>query len=110
MKKSRVRKTTNDTIDAESIARYLMVREEKDTFVVPENFRNLREIITAYNIVTDKIRTTKNNLIRAMDMISPGLSNAIDINEDTVDMLSTYMTPEDFISADRGDIEKYVSK
>ena len=34
MKKSRVRKTTNDTIDAESIARYLMVREEKETFVV----------------------------------------------------------------------------
>lgn len=110
MKKSRVRKTTNDTIDAESIARYLMIREEKETFVVPENFRNLREIITAYGIVTDKIRTSKNNLIRAMDMIFPGLSNAVDINEDTVDMLSAYVTPEDFISADRGDIEKYVSK
>ena len=54
MKKSRVRKTTNDTIDAESIARYLMIREEKETFVFPEN---LREIITAYSIVTDKIIT-----------------------------------------------------
>ena len=51
MKKSRVRKTTNDTIDAESIAKYLMIREEKDTFVVPENFRNIRGIITAYSIV-----------------------------------------------------------
>ena len=110
MKKSRVRKTTNDTIDAESIARYLMIREEKETFVVPENFRNLRELITAYSIVTDKIRTSKNNLIRAMDMIFPGLSNAIDINDDTVEMLSTYVTPKDFISADRADIEKYVSK
>ena len=39
-----------------------MIREEKETFVVPENFRNLREIITVYSIVTDKIRTTKNNL------------------------------------------------
>ena len=57
MKKSRVRKTTNDTIDAESITRYLMIREEKETFVVSKNFRNLREIITAYSIVTDKIRT-----------------------------------------------------
>ena len=38
MKKSRARKTTNDTIDAESIAPYLMIREEKETFVVPENF------------------------------------------------------------------------
>ena len=62
MKRSRVRKTTNDTIDAESIARYLMVREEKDTFAVPENFMDLRETITAYSIVVDKIRTTKNNL------------------------------------------------
>ena len=31
----------------------------KDTFVVPENFRNLRETITAYSVITDKIRTTK---------------------------------------------------
>ena len=93
MKKSRVRKTTNDTIDAESIARYLMVREEKETFVVPEKLMNLREFITAYSIVTDKIRTTKNNLIIALDMIFPGLSNAVDINADTVDMLSTYVTP-----------------
>ena len=38
MKKSRARKTTNDTIDAESIAPYLMIREEKEIFVVPENF------------------------------------------------------------------------
>ena len=110
MKQSRVRKTTNDAIDAESIARYLMIREEKETFVVPDNFRNLRELITAYSIVTDKIRTTKNNLIRALDMIFPGLSNAVDINADTVDMLSTFVTPEDFISADPGEIEKYVSK
>ena len=110
MKQSRVRKTTNDAIDAESIARYLMIREEKETFVVPDNFRNLRELITAYSIVTEKIRTTKNNLIRALDMIFPGLSNAVDINADTVDMLSTFVTPEDFISADPGEIEKYVSK
>jgi transposase len=110
MKKSRVRKTTNDKIDAESIARYLMIREEKETFVVPDNFRNLRELITAYSIVTDKIRTSKNNLIRAMDMIFPGLSNAVDINEDTLDMLSRYVTPEDFISADPAEIEKYVSR
>ena len=43
-------------------------------------------------------------------MIFPGLSNAIDIDEDTVEMLSKYVTSEDFISADRDDIEKYVSK
>ena len=110
MKKSRVRKTTNDAIDVESIARYLMIREEKETFPLPENFRNLREIITTYSIVTDKIRTSKNNLIRALDMIFPGLSNAIDMDEDTLDLLSKYVTPEDFISADPDEIEKYLSK
>ena len=110
MKKSRVRKTTNDTIDAESIAPYLMIREEKETFPVPDNFRNLREIITAYSIVTDKIRTTRNNLIRALDLLFPCLSNAINIDVDTVNMLTEYVTPEDFISADPADIEKYVSK
>ena len=68
--------------------RYLMIRDEKETFVVPEIFMNLREFITAYSIVTGKIRTTKNNLIRALDMIFPGLSNAIDINADTVDLFS----------------------
>jgi transposase len=110
MKKSRVRKTTNDIIDAESIARYLMVREDKDTFAVPENFMDLRETITAYSIVVDKIRTTKNNIIRALDMIFPGLSNAIHMDKDTLDMLITYMTPGDFISADPEHILKYVSR
>ena len=43
-------------------------------------------------------------------MIFPGPSNAVDINADTVDMLSTYVTPEDFISADPDEIEKYLSK
>ena len=43
-------------------------------------------------------------------MIFPGLSNAIDINADTVDLLSKYVTPEDFISADPDEIEKYLSK
>ena len=43
-------------------------------------------------------------------MIFPGLSNAIDLNEDTIDMLSKYITAEDFISADPKEIEKYVSK
>ena len=110
MKKTRVRKTTNDTVDAESIARYLIINDEKETFDVVENFMNLREFITVYSIVTGKIRTTKNDLIRALNMIFPGLSNAVDINANTVDMLSKYMTPEDFISANPDEIEKYVSK
>jgi hypothetical protein len=59
IKKSRVMKTINDTIDAESIVRYLMIRDGKETFAVPENFMNLRKFIPAYSSVTDKIRTSK---------------------------------------------------
>ena len=114
MKKSRIRKTSNDTIDAESIARYLMIMEDREAFVVPDNLRNLREIITAYGTVTGKIRTAKNNLIRAMDMIFPGLSNTVEIDQeidqDTLDMLSRYIGPEDFPTADQEDVRKYVSR
>ena len=46
------------------------------------------------------------NLIGAMEVIFPGLSNAVDIDPNTLDMLSTYITPEDFLSSDQKDIEK----
>ena len=42
MKKSRVRKTTNDSIDSESIARYLMVSKDKDSYDYPDELRNLQ--------------------------------------------------------------------
>ena len=71
---------------------------------------NLRDFITSYTIVTDRKRTTKNNLIRALDMIFPEITNAIDMNEDTAGMLNKYVTAEDFISADPGEIEKCVFK
>ena len=46
MKKSRVRKTTNDTIDAKSIVRYLMIREEKLVlfFSIPSKILNFSKI------------------------------------------------------------------
>jgi transposase len=51
MKRSRIRKTTNDIIDAESIARYLMVTETKESSTYPKDLENLGELITAYDIV-----------------------------------------------------------
>ena len=46
MKKSRVRKPTNDTIDAKSIVRYLMIREEKLVlfFSIPSKILNFSKI------------------------------------------------------------------
>ena len=56
------------------------------------------------------LRTSKNNIVRALDIIFPKLSNAVDINVDTVDVLSKYVTPGDFMSSDPKEIEKYLSK
>ena len=38
----------------------------------------------------EKIKTTKNNIKGVKDMIFPKLSKTIDINQDTLDILSAY--------------------
>jgi transposase len=110
MKKARVRKTTNDGIDAQSIARYLMVSKDMDSYDYPEELKNLRELVTALDILNTKIVATKNNIIRIMDMEFRGLSNILDLDHDTVNLLSKYHTASDFISADESEMEKYVTK
>lgn len=109
MKKSRVRKTSTDTIDAQSIARYLMVTETKDSYEFPEELKSLREFITAYDIITSKIRTKKNNIIRAMDVLFRGLSNIIDLDENTIRMLEKFRTPDEFLIAGRDGLIPYVT-
>lgn len=87
MKKSRVRKTTNDAIDSESIARYLMVSKDRDRYDYPDDLKNLRELVTALDILTTKISTARNNIISIMDMEFTGLSNVIDLDHRTIEML-----------------------
>ncbi|MEM3830246.1 MAG: hypothetical protein QXP36_13690, partial [Conexivisphaerales archaeon] len=77
LKKIKGKKDNQRYNNSKSIAMYHMVSRDKETFVIPENFRNLREIITVYSIVIDKVRTAKNNPIGVMDMISPCLSNTL---------------------------------
>ena len=110
MKKSRVRKTTNDSIDSESIARYLMVSKDKDSYDYPEELRNLKELVTALDILTTKITTTKNNIIRIMDMEFTGLSNVINLDSKTIKMLEKYRTPRDFMKAEDSDMEAYITR
>jgi len=110
MKKARVRKTSNDAIDAQSIARYLMVSKDKDSFDYPDDMKNLRELVTALDILNMKIRTTKNNIIRVMDMLFRGLSNVLDLDNDTVKLLEKYHTADDFMNADDSDLEKYITR
>ena len=56
MKKSRVRKTTNDAIDSESIARYLMVSKDKDIYDYPDELKNLRELCKSRSTFPQKSR------------------------------------------------------
>ena len=110
MKKSRVRKTTNDAIDSESIARYLMVSRDKDSYDYPDELKNLRELVTALDTLNSKITTTKNNIIRIMDMNFRGLSGAIDLDHNTIRLLEKYHTAMDFMNADDSDLERYITK
>ena len=110
MKKSGVRKTTNDSIDSESIARYLMVSKDKDSYDYPDELRNLKELVTALDILTTKIITTKNNIIRIMDMEFTGLSNMINLDSKTIRMLEKYRTPQDFMKAEDSDLEAHVTR
>ena len=87
MKKSRVKKTTNDSIDSESIARYLMVSKDRDSYDYPEELKNLKELVTSLDILTTNITATKNNITRIMDMEFTGLSNVISIGHKTMRML-----------------------
>lgn len=110
MKKARFRKTSNDSIDALSIARYLMVTETKESYEFPDELQNLRELIIAYDILNRKIRTTKNNLTRVMDLLFTGLSNIIDVKHNGTAILEKYRTAEEFLNADRSDLQRYKSR
>ena len=110
MKKSRVRKTTNDSIDSESIARYLMVSKDRDSYDYPEELKNLRVLVTALDILITKITATKNNITRIMDMEFTGLSNVINIDHKTIGMLQKYRTPKDFIEAEGSDLETHITR
>ncbi len=108
MKKSGIRKTSNDAIDAESIAKYLMLTETKESYEFPNEIMNLKDLITAYDII-NRIRTTKNNIVRAIDMVFRGLPNIIDVDPNTIDMPVLFKTTRKFISADQKELEEYVS-
>ena len=70
MKKSGVKKTSNGSIDAQSIARHFMVIETKGSYVFPRELENLKEPITAYDALNSRIIITKNGTIRCYERLS----------------------------------------
>jgi len=83
LKSSRIRKNKTDKIDAEAIAKYIIIRKnniitmEKDT----ENiYTNLREYVYTYIRINKKITIAKNQLITDVDLLYPGLTAMANIN------------------------------
>ena len=110
MKKSRIRKTSNDSIDAESIAEDLIRPKKTESFEFPDEMRNLKELVTALDIITAKIRTTKSNINRVLEMTFRELSNRVEVKDKTIEMLIKFRTPEDYLSAREDDLLKYMSR
>lgn len=110
MKKSRIRKNSNDSMDAESIAVYLMHPNRKETYEFPEEMKNLKELVTALEIITEKVRTAKNNVNRVLEMTFRELSNKVEISDRTTEMLMRFRTPEEFLAARDEDLIKYISR
>ena len=80
LKSSRIRKNKTDKIDAEAIAKYIIIRKnniitmEKDT---ENTYTNLREYVYTYVRINRKIAMAKNQLIRDLDLLYPGLTEIV---------------------------------
>ena len=80
LKSSRIRKNKTDKIDAEAIAKYIIIRKnniitmEKDT---ENTYTNLKEYVYTYVRINRKIAMAKNQLIRDLDLQYPGLTEIV---------------------------------
>ena len=80
LKSSRIRKNKTDKIDAEAIAKYIIIRKnniitmEKNT---ENTYTNLKEYVYTYIRINRKITMAKNQLIRDLDLLYPGLTEIV---------------------------------
>jgi transposase len=72
--------------------------------------KNLIELVTALEIITEKVRTTKNNVNRVIEMMFRELSNKVEISDRTAEMLMRFRAPERFLAARDEDLIKYISR
>ncbi|WP_257788222.1 IS110 family RNA-guided transposase [Ferroplasma acidiphilum] len=83
LKSSRIRKNKTDKIDAEAIAKYIIIRKnniitmDKNT---ENTYTNLKEYVYTYIRINRKITMAKNQLIVDMDLLYPGLTAVANVN------------------------------
>ena len=79
----RIRKNKTDKIDAEAIAKYIIIRKSNIITMEKNNentYTNLKEYVYTYVRINRKITMAKNQLIRDLDLLYPGLAGTINID------------------------------
>jgi transposase len=113
LRKTRIRKTKTDKIDAKLIAnalRYCYELEKKSP--VPNELRNLREFCRIRDRLIKKRTTIKNQLVRDLDLIFPGLTNLFDnkLGKKFMKLLAHACTPGDIQRMPIEILRKYISE
>ncbi len=83
MKDSRIRKNKTDKIDSEAIAKYIIIRKNNIISMNEDNenkYKDLKEYVYTYLRINKKITMVKNQLIRDLDLLYPGLTSIINID------------------------------
>ena len=74
LKNSRIRKNKTDKIDAEAIAQNNIISIDKNT---ENTYTNLKEYVYTHVRINRKITMAKNQLIRDLDLLYPGLTDIV---------------------------------
>ena len=77
LKSSRIRKNNTDKIDAEAIAKYIIIRKSNIISMDKNTYSNLKEYVYTYIRINKKITMIKNQLIRDLDLLYPGLTEIV---------------------------------
>lgn len=113
LRNTRVRKTKTDKIDAKLIANALRFCYELDKkSPVPNHIRNLREFCRIRSRLLKKRTTIKNQLVRDLDLIFPGVTNLFDdkLGKKFMKLLAHVCTPDDIRKMPMEKLRNYISE
>lgn len=113
IRKSRIRKTITDAISAKLISDYLRICYNKEkTTPLPPELRNLREFCRIRERLTRKSTRIKNQLIRDLDMIFPGLTEIFSdvLSKSCLALLEQACTPKEIMNIPKEKLRGYVSE
>ena len=78
MKRSRIRRNKTDKIDSWAIARYLVI--SKNNAINMVEYPELKQYVSTYFRLTRKLAAVKNQLIRDLDLLYPGMTSLVNVD------------------------------